>query len=150
MKTNRFIILALLLSALVSCTGKIEQPEGPTTSGVITGLTDEVYFEEVGSVKSIGLTEHYELLIQQTTAGNDEEDAAFLAYLQEELKAAEEFQQDCINQSGANWDAGADGAGGKNRLLGYEYATIRYKSIDYNGNPAMLSTLVVWPFNNIG
>ena len=144
MKTKRFSFLAVLLSILVSChDNKIETPTG------ITGLTEEVYFEQVGDVKSIGLTEHYELLIQQATADNAEENASFLAYLQQELDAAEEFQQECINQSGANWDTGADGEGGKNRLLGYQYATIRYKSIDYNGNPAMLSTLVVWPFNNI-
>ena len=144
MKTKRFLILAVLLSAIVSCNdSKLETPEG------ITGLTEEVYFEQVGEVKSIGLTEHYELLIQQATADNAEENASFLAYLQGELDAAEEYQQDCINQSGANWDAGADGDGGKNRLLGYQYATIRYKSIGYDGSPAMLSTLVVWPFNNL-
>ena len=140
---NRIFISAILLSALVSCDGKIEQPGG------ISGLTDEVYFEEVGEVKSIGLTEHYELLIQQVTADNAEENATFLAYLQGELENAEKYQEDCINQSGANWDVGADGEGGKNRLLGYQYATIRYKSIGYDGNPVMLSTLVVWPFNNI-
>lgn len=147
MKTNRFFIFALLLLALVACTRE-EQPENQTTTGVITGLTEDVYFEQVGQIDSIGLIEHYELLIQQTTE-NNADDAAFLTYLQEQLAMAEEYQEECINQSGANFDTGADGAGGKNRLLGYQYATIRYNSIDHFGNPIVLSTLVVWPYNNI-
>lgn len=147
MKTNRFLIFALLLLALVACTRE-EQPENQIASGVITGLTEDVYFEQVGQIDSIGLVEHYELLIQQTTE-NNADDTAFLTYLQEQLAAAEEYQEDCINQSGANWDTGEDGEGGKNRLLGYQYASIRYKSINEKGEPVMLSTLVVWPYNNI-
>lgn len=147
MKINRFFIFALLLLALVACTRE-EQPENQTTTSVITGLTEDVYFEQVGQIDSIGLIEHYELLIQQTTE-NNADDAAFLTYLQEQLAMAEEYQEECINQSGANFDTGADGAGGKNRLLGYQYATIRYNSIDHFGNPIVLSTLVVWPYNNI-
>lgn len=147
MKTNRFFIFSLLLLALVACTRE-EQPENQTTTGVITGLTEDVYFEQVGQIDSIGLIEHYELLIQQTTE-NNADDAAFLTYLQEQLAMAEEYQEECINQSGANFDTGADGAGGKNKLLGYQYATIRYNSIDHFGNPIVLSTLVVWPYNNI-
>lgn len=145
MKHIKFVFSVFFLSVMISCSDKeLDKPEH------ITGLTDEVYFEEVGTVQSIGLTEHYELFIQQATSGNDEVDPTFLEYLQGQLEAAEEYQEDCINQSGANWDdVGADGEGGKNRLLGYEYTTIRYKSIDYNGNPVMLSTLVVWPFNNL-
>lgn len=149
MKTKRITILAIMLSAMVSCNDEtiedvtIENPE------VITGLTEEVYFEETGSINSIGLIEHYELMIQQATAGNAEENASFIEYLQGKLDEAEEYTDECINQAGANWDAGADGGSGKNKLLGYEYTTIRYKSIDHNGNPVMLSTLVVWPYNNI-
>ena len=147
MKTNRFFIFALLLLALVACTRE-EQPENQTTTGVITGLTEDVYFEQVGEVDSIGLIEHYELLIKETTEKNAD-DTAFLAYLQEQLAIAEEYQEECINASGANFEVGTDGAGGKNRLLGYQYATIRYKSIDHHNNPVVLSTLVVWPYNNI-
>lgn len=144
MKTKLFLIFSLLSSVLVSCAGgKMEKPEA------ITGLTDELYFEQVGKVESIGLVEHYELLIQQTTESNADGNEHFLAYLQEQLNAAKEYQQECINQSGANWDVGADGEEGKNIFLGYQYTTIRYKSIDHKGNPAMLSTLVVWPFNNL-
>lgn len=143
MKTTKIAFLAILASVLVSCSdAKLDPPVK------ITGLTEDVYFEQVGQIDSIGLTEHYELLIQQTTEKNAD-DTAFLAYLQEQLAIAEEYQEECINAAGANFDVGADGAGGKNRLLGYQYATIRYKSIDHHNNPVVLSTLVVWPYNNV-
>ena len=143
LKLKLTAILVVLLSTLVSCEDEPVVITGPT------GLTDEVLFEQVGTIDSIGLIEHYELLIQQTTANNAEENADFLAYLQGQLNTAEEYTQECINQSGANWDEGADGKSSKNILLGYKYTTIRYKSIDHNGNPVMLSTLVVWPYNVI-
>lgn len=144
MKTNRLTFIAILCSALASCNdSKIDNP-----STGISGLTDEIYFEQDGKINSIGSVEHYELLLKEATESNAD-DAAFLNYLQDELKAAEDNLQDCIEQSGANWDQGADGESGKNRLLGYEYTTIRYKSIDHRNNPVMLSALVVWPFNNL-
>ena len=141
MKNLRFAFIVILLSVFVSCNdSKVDQPAG------ITGLTDEVYFEQQGEIESIGMIEHYELLIQKETEANSD-DEMFLEYLQEQLAAAEEYQEEFINQSGANWDEGADGSGGKNKVLGYQFSTIRYKSIDHNGNPAMLSALVVWPYN---
>lgn len=140
MKKN-FIVFIFCLLAAVSCTKN--NPSKPT------GLTEEVTFEQVGTIESIGLMEHYELMIQQSTAGNADEDPGLLAYLQEQLDAAEDYTDECLNQSGANWGEGYDGKKGKNGLLGYQYATIRYKSIDHNGNPADLSALVVWPYNNI-
>ena len=88
------------------------------------------------------------MLIKETTEKNAD-DTAFLAYLHEQLAVAETYQEECINASGANFEVGTDGEGGKNRLLGYQYATIRYKSIDHYGSPVVLSTLVVWPYNNI-
>ena len=143
MKTTKIAFLAILASVLVSCSdAKLDSPVK------ITGLTEDVYFEQVGQIDSVGLIEHYELLIQQTTE-NNADDTAFLAYLQEQLAEAEEYQEECINAAGANFDVGTDGVGGKNRLLGYQYATIRYRSIDQYGNPIVLSTLVVWPYNNI-
>ena len=153
MKMKKITILALMLSMMIACAKEEEphsNPMGPTGP---TGLTEEIYYEEVGEVESIGLMEHYELLIQDVTADNAEENAeanaAFLEYLQEQLATAEEYTQECIDQSGANWSEGSDGETDKNRLLGYEYATIRYKSIDHKGNPIILSTLVVWPYNII-
>ena len=144
MKANKLTLLIMLFSLLVSCNGnKLEEP----ATG-ISGLTDDVYFEQDGKINSIGSVEHYELLIKEATEGNAD-DPVFLEYLQKELQAAEKNLQDCIEQSGANWDAGADGLSGKNRLLGYQYTTIRYKSIDHHNNPVMLSALVVWPFNNL-
>ena len=140
MKKN-FIVFIFCLLAAVSCTKN--NPYEPK------GLTEEVSFEQVGTIESIGLMEHYELMIQQATAGNADEDPGLLAYLQEQLDAAEDYTDECLNQSGANWGEGYDGKGGKNGLLGYQYTTIRYKSIDHNGNPADLSALVVWPYNNI-
>ena len=150
MKSLKFLLPFVLLSVVVACTdGGPETPEPPETPKGPTGLTDEVYFEPVGDVESIGLIEHYNLLIEQATENNAEENATFIEYLEKELGAAEEYQKECINQSGANWDTGADGDAGNNKLLGYQYVTIRYKSIDHKGNPAMLSTLVVWPYNTI-
>ena len=145
MKTQRITIFAILLSVMVSCSDEMNENVTIEKPEVITGLTEEVYFEETGLINSIGLIEHYELLIQQATAGNAEENASFIEYLNGKLDEAEEYTDECINQAGANWDAGADGGPGKNKLLGYEYTTIRYKSIDHNGNSVMLSTLVVWP-----
>lgn len=144
MKT-KFAILAILASIFASCSDvKDELPSD------ITGLTKEIYFEQEGPIDSIGLVEHYELLLQKATEGNGPENELMLAYAQEQLDAAEDYLDECIIQSGANWgDVGTDGKGGKNRALGYQYTTIRYKSIDHNGNPAMLSTLVVWPYNNV-
>lgn len=143
MKLKLTAILAVFLFVFTSCEDEPTVPSGPT------GLTDEVYFEEIGTVDSIGLVEHYELLLQQTTANNAEASPEYLALIQEQLANAEEYTQECINQSGANWDEGVDGKGAKNRLIGYQYTTIRYKSIDHNGKPVMLSTLVVWPYNMI-
>jgi hypothetical protein len=144
MKT-RFAILVILASIFASCSDvKDELPSD------ITGLTKEIYFEQEGPIDSIGLVEHYELLLQKATEGNGPENELMLAYAQEQLDAAEDYLDECIIQSGANWgDVGTDGKGGKDRALGYQYTTIRYKSIDHNGNPAMLSTLVVWPYNNV-
>ena len=144
---KKITILSTLLLLLASCSdNKIEKPEN------ITGLTEEVYFEQSGDIKSIGLIEHYELAIQQATESNAEGNELTLALAQEQLAAAKAYIDECINASGANsdWsDEGADGAKNKNRLIGYEYTSIRYKSIDHNGDPIMLSELVIWPYNAI-
>ena len=144
MKTIKFLILSLILLVIASCS---KDDVGSNTE--ISGVTEEVYYEMVGDVQSIGLKEHYELLIQEASEGNDENDAHLLEYAIKQLDAADEYEKECINQVGANWDTGVDGEEGKNRLLGYRYATIRYKSIDHTGKDVMLSTLVVWPYNNI-
>lgn len=144
MKLIKLLFSIIFMSVFVSCSN--DKLDTPTT---ITGLTEEVYFEEVGTAKSIGLMEHYELLIQQATADNADEHSEFIEYLQGELEAAEDYTDECINMAGANFDVGADGETGKNILLGYKYSTIRYKSIDHKGNPAILSALVVWPYSLI-
>ena len=144
MKTSKFLILIFTLLGIVSCS---KDDEG--TNSEISGVTDDVYYEVMGDIQSIGLKEHYELLIQEASEGNDENDAHLLEYAMEQLEAADEYEEECINQVGANWDTGVDGDKGKNRLLGYSYASIRYKSIDHTGKDVMLSTLVVWPYNNI-
>ena len=91
MKANKLALLIMLFSLLVSCNGnKLEEP----ATG-ISGLTDDVYFEQDGKINSIGSVEHYELLIKEATEGNAD-DTAFLEYLQKELQAAEKNLQDCI------------------------------------------------------
>ena len=144
MKKIKYLFLAILLFGVVSCSD-----ETPVPSNNDTILTEDVTFELDSEIKSIGFKEHYETLIQEASASNDEESAIWLAYAQAQLDTLELIEKEYINQAGANWDVNTDGDGHKNRALGYEYATIRYKSIDHNGKDVMLSTLVVWPFNNI-
>ena len=68
MKSLKFLLPFVLLSVVVACTdGGPETPEPPETPKGPTGLTDEVVYEPVGDVESIGLIEHYELLIEQAT-----------------------------------------------------------------------------------
>ena len=63
MKANKLTLLIMLFSLLVSCNGnKLEEP----ATG-ISGLTDDVYFEQDGKINSIGSVEHYELLIKEAT-----------------------------------------------------------------------------------
>ena len=145
MKTLKFTLMAVLLSVFVSCSdNKITQPAG------VTGLTEDIHFVQDGEIGSMGMIEHYEKLLEKASESNAD-DAAYIKYLQDQMEDAEHYCDSLINVAGANgqWDQGTDGAGGKNRLLGYQFATIRYKSIDHYGNPIMLSTLVVWPYNNI-
>lgn len=141
---KKFNLLAMVLIALgiISC-----NPDNP--SGQITGVTEDVFFEQIGDVQSIGYKEHYEEIIKQASESNDDASAALLEFAKAQIDSVDAYQEECINQAGANWDAGADGQGAANRLLGYEYVTIRYKSVDHTGAPIMLSTLVVWPFNSI-
>ena len=145
MKTLKFTLMAVLLSVFVSCSdNKISQPAG------VTGLTEDIHFVQDGEIGTMGMIEHYEKLLEKASESNAD-DAAYIKYLQDQMEDAEHYCDSLINVAGANgqWDQGTDGAGGKNRLLGYQFATIRYKSIDHYGNPIMLSTLVVWPYNNL-
>lgn len=144
MKKNRFLILVLVLLGITSCT-----KDEHTSKTDVPGLTEEVYFELVGDIQSIGLKEHYQALIQEASQGNDEGDEQLLEFALSQLDATEKYEEECINLVGANWESGPDGEDGRNRLLGYRYATLRYKSIDHTGSTVMLSTLVVWPYNNI-
>ena len=64
MKNINILLMAILLLASISCgDDKIKPHPGGSP------LTDEVIFEQVGKIESIGLIEHYELLIQKTTYG---------------------------------------------------------------------------------
>lgn len=148
MKKFKHLFWAILLIGIVSCSD-----ETPSPSNEDSVLTEDVTFELEGEIKSVGLKEHYQTIIKEASAGNDEESEMWLAYAQAQLDSADLIEKEYINQAGANWDPewdqNADGSGNKNRHMGYEYATIRYKSIDHNGNDVMLSSLVVWPFNNI-
>ena len=143
MKTNRISFIATLLVILASCSDKMDSnPEIPE----ITGLTEDVHFEQVGEIQTMGLVEHYERLLKEATE-NNADDPDFLDLIQAQLDSAELYQQECIEQSGAN--SSGDGPDGKNRALGYQYTTIRYKSTGYDGKDVTLSALVVWPFNTL-
>ena len=142
MNKIKYLLGAILLIGFTSCSDDIIEPNNQV-------LTEDVTFELDGEIKSIGLREHYETIIQEASAGNDEESATLLKYAMAQLDSVDLMEKIFINQAGANWDVNTDGVGSSNRMLGYEYANIRYKSIDHNGKDVMLSTLVVWPFNNI-
>lgn len=145
MKKTLFFLPILLGFIFVSC-----NEDGPGFKGnEITGLTEDDYFEEIDDVTTVGLKEHYEAMIREASEGNGPEDADLLAYAQEQLAAAEAYEQECINEAGANYDPTIGNTGGKNRLLGYQYTAIKYNSVDENNQPITLSALVVWPYNNI-
>ena len=112
MKTNRITFLATLLVILASCSEKMDSnPEIPE----ITGLTEDVYFEQVGQTKTMGLVEHYDRLLKEATE-NNADDTDYLNYIQEQLDSAKLFQQECFEQSGAN--SSGDGPDGTNRASG--------------------------------
>ena len=92
MKKFKFLILILILLGIVSCS---KDDMGSNTD--ISGVTEEVYYEMVGDVQSIGLKEHYELLIQEASEGNDENDAHLLEYAIKELEAADEYEKECMD-----------------------------------------------------
>ena len=143
MKTNRILFLSTMLVILAACSEKMDST--PEISE-ITGLTEDVHFEQVGTVQTMGLVEHYDRLLKEATENNADE-TDYLNYIQEQLDSAKLYQQECFEQSGAN--SSEDGPSGNNRALGYQYTTIRYKSIGYDGGNVTLSALVVWPFNTL-
>ena len=144
MKKLFFILMMpLMVLGIISC-----EPDNPDISGV----TEDVSFELVSEIDSIGYIEHYEEIIKQASENNDETSDDWIKFAQAQIDTVKSYQEDFINQAGANnndWDQGADGKTGVDRLWGYKYATIRYKSVDHLGNPIKLSALVVWPYNNI-
>ena len=145
MKKMIFALMLLLMAVgIISC-----RPDNPNPNGSINGVTEDVYFEQVGDVQAIGYKEHFEEMIKQASESNDETSSVWIEYAKAQMDSVDAYQEECIKQAGANFDIGADGKGDANRLLGYEYATIRYRSIDHKGQSVMLSTLVAWPFNNI-
>lgn len=97
MKINKFTPLALLLVILASCSEKMD-PTPEITE--ITGLTEDVHFEQVGQIQTMGLVEHYERLLKEATE-NNADGPDFLDLIQEQLDSAKLYQQDCIEQSGA-------------------------------------------------
>ena len=143
MKIDRIIFLAIMLVISSSCSEKMDSTPEILE---ITGLTADVQFEQAGPTQTMGLVEHYERLLKEATE-NNADDTDFLDLIQEELDEAKKYQQECIEQSGAN--SSGDGPSGTNRALGYQYTTIRYKSTGYDGRDVMLSALVVWPFNTL-
>ena len=123
MKALRFAFISVLLSMFVSCNdSKIKQPTG------ITGLTDDVHFEQQGEIQSIGMIEHCELLLQEATESNAD-DTELIKYLQEQLDEAEEYQESLIKEAGANYDPwmeGSDGMGAKNRAISSFISNLGY------------------------
>lgn len=55
MKKIQILFFIAVLLGIVSCSN-----ETPQQTIEISGLTEEVYFEQVGEIDSIGLQEHYE------------------------------------------------------------------------------------------
>lgn len=149
MSKKQLLIIWLFMLGLVSCSDE----DTIIPDSEIAGITDEVFFEQVGDINSIGYREHLELLHKEYTAINSEAEEGeenkedLMKYLEEEIEGLKQYEDSCINVAGVNWEN--TGAGDKNRIVGYEFTTINYKSIDEYGEPITLSSLVVWPYNTI-
>ena len=84
MKVNRILFLSTMLVILAACSEKMDST--PEISE-ITGLTEDVHFEQVGPVQTMGLVEHYDRLLKEATENNADE-TDYLNYIQEQLDSA--------------------------------------------------------------
>lgn len=139
MLRKKILFFIAIAFCIVSCNKEIDS----YGDGNITGVTEDVYFEADETIDSIGFIEHYELLIQELSSSNDDSDRELLPFVQEQLDFANDYVDSICNVEGVN--SGSH----KNRILGYQYNTITYKSVDENNKPILLSALVVWPYNNV-
>ena len=112
---------------------------------------------EVSDVGYISITDFYAKMVQKATESNSDQKQILLDYAQTQLDRAREMEQflnDSLNNVhgtngeayGENWDH--PNGGGKNRLLWFQYCTLRYKAKGALGRDEELSELVVWPYGN--
>ena len=111
----------------------------------------------VSDVGYISVVDYYSMMVKKATEGNNDQNHTLLEYAQKQLELAKEqelFLNDSLNNVygtngeayGENWDH-PDG-GGKNRLMWFQYCTLRYKAKGALGKEEELSELVVWPYGN--
>ena len=141
--------MAILL--LGACSKKDKNPESPDDLYDLSNV-------EVGDVGYISVVDYYSMMVQKATEGNSENNQALLEFAQKQLELAkeqEQFLNDSLNNVhgtngeayGENWDH-PDG-GGKNRIMWFQYCTLRYKAMGALGKEEELSELVVWPYGNV-
>ena len=70
MKIDRIIFLAIMLVISSSCSEKMDSTPEILE---ITGLTEDVQFEQAGPTQTMGLVEHYERLLKEATENNADE-----------------------------------------------------------------------------
>ena len=113
---------------------------------------------EVSDMGYISAIEIYSKIVKKVSEGNSDQDQILLEFAQNQLdlvKEKEQFLNDSLNNVygtngeayGENWDH-PDG-GGKNRIMWFQYCTLRYKAKGALGNDEELSELVVWPYGNV-
>lgn len=154
-KQALFTVFSLLL--LVACT----DDDGKTTKDPDADATPiyDLSQVQVSNVGYISVTDFYSNMVKKLTEGNNDQNQVLLDYAQEQLKLAkekEQFLNDSLNNVngtngtayGENWDH-SSGEGGKNRIMWFQYCTLRYTAKGVSGKNEELSELVVWPYGNV-
>ena len=154
MRRNCLRILTIILMsgltvvATTACSDNDDEQDGSGQEQPIFDLNDVTVIES-GRMTA---AEFYQRMIQGATEGNGDEDEMLVGFYQQQLSAIKEMEQDIIdsldNVTGANGSEGAD-TDGKSVSYSYEWTTIRYKTVDVNGQSIECSELLVWPYNAV-
>lgn len=154
LKQFGLLLVALLI---VSCSDDdnytVRQPDAEPTPDY------DLSQVQVSDVGYISVTDFYSNMVKKLTEGNSDPDQVLLNYAQEQLKQAkekEQFLNDSLNNVygtngeayGENWDH-SSGTGDKNRIMWFQYCTLRYTAKGASGKDEELSELVVWPYGNV-
>ena len=138
------IVCGMSIMTMTACSDDDDEMNGASDNQPLYDVSDI----EVIESGQITATEFYQRMIQQATEGNSDEDELLSEFYQQQLAAIrerdKEVKDSLANVTGAN---GSDGADGKSVGYSYEWTTIRYKTVDVDGNSIECSELLVWPYN---